>query len=221
MDSRRFPGKALHSLQGTPLLLHVLRRAAAISGCARTVVATSNRIVDDPIVELANRNGFEAFRGSAADVAFRFLECAEYFDANYFLRVNGDSPCLDPSVADKAIHICREKGAEIVSNVIDRTFPYGVAAEVISTNSFKFAYPKFNAQDREHVTSYFYRNLNQFLVYSLTSPFIGLNKIRLTVDTPADADLMERIFDRLNGCCETATYEQFSLAYLSESGTQL
>ena len=51
------------------------------------VLATSDRSIDDPLVELANCLGIEVFRGSESDVLGRFAAAAEHYHAETVLRI--------------------------------------------------------------------------------------------------------------------------------------
>ncbi|MGE0447591.1 MAG: hypothetical protein AB7P99_20375, partial [Vicinamibacterales bacterium] len=53
MSSKRFPGKVLAPLTGTPLLGHVVERVSRVVPRDRIVIATSSHTADDPIVGYA------------------------------------------------------------------------------------------------------------------------------------------------------------------------
>ena len=62
----------------------------------------------------------------------RLYETANMNKAKYFVRINGDSPLIDPKLIDKAIKISKKKkGYDIITNVFPRTFPKGQSVEVI------------------------------------------------------------------------------------------
>ena len=49
------------------------------------------------------------FRGSLKNVLNRFVNVCKKFKLNHFVRVNGDSPCIDPKVMDRGIRIFKKK----------------------------------------------------------------------------------------------------------------
>ena len=75
----------------------------AVAGLNAIVLATSDRPIDDPLAAFAAANELALFRGDPDDVAGRALACAERFGLDYFARVNGDSPFLEPALLGEAI----------------------------------------------------------------------------------------------------------------------
>lgn len=196
LDSSRLPGKALIEAGGIPLLEHVLTRAARIPGLGDLVLATSTRAVDDPLAEYAAKRGLPVFRGSALDVAGRVLACARGRGADYFIRLNGDSPCPDPELIGRGLALCAEGSPDFVTNLIGRTFPYGVAVEIVRVASYAALYPLFGENgDREHVTSYLYRHAAELDVRRMVSQDPTQAEVRLVVDTPDDLDRFRRLLE--------------------------
>jgi spore coat polysaccharide biosynthesis protein SpsF (cytidylyltransferase family) len=188
MDSRRLPGKVLARVGGRPLIDYVLqrcRRAAELQG--NIVLATSDREVDDPLAEFSRASDVELFRGDSDDVAGRVLACARKFGYRYFARVNADSPFLEPSLIDEAIRLVGTNEVDLVTNLVPRTFPYGISVELVRTDTFAKAYPRMVRPDqRELPIIYFYENIQKFRYLSIACPSGNLSKTRLTVDTPED-----------------------------------
>ena len=102
-DSRRFPGKALTPIAGRELLGRVVDRMRKVRNADALIIATSNRTVDDPIVQFAQKDNIECFRGDANDVAGRCHACCQDFKLDHFVRVCGDSPLIDPVLVMKLI----------------------------------------------------------------------------------------------------------------------
>jgi spore coat polysaccharide biosynthesis protein SpsF len=222
MDSTRLPSKPLRLLQGKPLLQHVLNRAQCIPAVSRVVLATTARRVDDSLVEFAEQNGLAAFRGALENVAQRFLECARHFQADAFIRVNGDSPFLDSTLIGRGTEACAAGDVDFVTNLIGRTFPYGISVEIVKTAVYEQIYQRLTTDsEREHVTAYIYQHLDHFKVRSLTSPRRELSAARLTVDTPADLALLQRVFKRLGRGADTAGFERAAEVYIKENGKYL
>ena len=82
------------------------------------------------------------------------------------MRINADSPLIDPSIIDEAIKIfkTRKKNYDIVTNVFPRSFPKGQSLEIIKTSKLRSYLDKFNKDQREHVTKYFYKNYKNFVI---------------------------------------------------------
>jgi len=187
MDSRRFPCKMTARLCGQPLLQFIIRRAQQISGLNTLVVATTARSEDDIIAAMAVECKAEVYRGSLEDVAGRLLGCARQYRGDYFIRLNGDSPCLDAALVAEGIGYCPE-GYDIITNIPPRTYPYGISVEIMKTDTFAKCYPDMTVADREHSTRHFYNNPDKFRLKEIINPEPLHIETRFTVDYPDDLE---------------------------------
>ena len=198
LDSSRLPGKALKPIAGKLLIDRVIDRCLAVSSRALVIVATSDRVTDDPIADHVSKRDVPLFRGAAEDVAGRALACAEEHGLELFVRVSGDSPFIEPALIDRCINRARDGAVDLVTNVFPRSYPAGVSVEAIrSTAMRRIVEETEDIQDREHVTRYAYRRAERFVIENLAAPddrYVGLN---LSVDTPADHAKARWIFETL------------------------
>lgn len=216
MDSSRLPGKLLKSVNGIPLIDYVIARAKRIEGLTELIIATTDRSVDDPLAEHADAQGLQVFRGNTENVAQRLLNCASEFGAQYFVRLNGDSPYADPELIMEGMQHCYNHCTELVTNLIGRTFPYGIAVEIIQTKAFKRAYDNMHTNEEyEHVTRYLYKHINMFQVKPMISPSPELNKARLVVDTENDLDMFRKMTACFMGRAVNVGYKEAARKYLS------
>jgi spore coat polysaccharide biosynthesis protein SpsF len=186
MDSSRLPGKALKPLAGAPVLAWVLHRLSRSRELDGIVVCTSTRAVDDPIAEIAEKMKTGLFRGATDDVLGRALAAAEYLNADAVVRISGDSPFMDPGLVDTVVQRFRDTAPDIATNVHPRSYPAGMSVEVIATASLqKINQAVTEAADREHVTTYLYRNAGDFRIENVAAP-VSLRDVDLALDTPED-----------------------------------
>ena len=186
-DSARLPGKALLAIDGRPLLGHVVDRARRISGGRPVIVATSERAVDDGIAAFAESERVRVFRGSTDDVAGRALACAEAFGLGWFARICGDRPFHDPGLADDLIDRAERENLDLATNAPGKTFPPGLTVEIVRTDALRRATKSaLKADDREHVTQYFYRYPSEFRIGTLQADAPFPAGVSLVVDTPQD-----------------------------------
>lgn len=219
LDSARLPGKQLRDFAGKPLLDWLLVRCdAAGDSLDATVLATSDRPVDDPLADFADARGLACFRGSADDVAARILGAAEAHELTHFFRMNGDSPCVLPELLRAARErVAGEPALDFVTNLRPRTFPYGVACELFRTDSFRAGCARMtDPRHREHVTLYFYEHASVFRFASLVHDGAPLDHLRLTVDTAEDARFFERFLSRAG-----ARWPQWTLADMAAAAVEL
>jgi spore coat polysaccharide biosynthesis protein SpsF len=197
MSSARVPGKVLRPLAGRPLLQWLLERLAHAETLDLVVVATSEERTDDLVEEFCAARGVACFRGPLEDVAGRMLGAAREHDLDPIVRISGDSPLLDPRLVDRAVRLFREGGCSLVTNVAPRSFPTGQSVEVIARSALAWAAREGGAAEREHVTQPLYREADRFGVRNFS--WDGPPGLRTTLDTPEDAELLERVAAGLPG----------------------
>ena len=190
-DSSRLPGKALADVCGKPLLWYSVERARSVPCLeGRIVIATSDRAVDDPIAEFAESEGLMLYRGSAEDVAGRFLGAAKKANLDAVARINADCPLSDTDLIERGCRAIEEDGIEFVTNMHPRTFPYGIVLELFRTDAFAAGYKNMSEADHfEHVTKYFYdtlegRDYSNLIRQDGEGDATEMLKYRLTVDLP-------------------------------------
>ena len=185
LGSHRLPGKVLREAEGKTVLMHVVDRLRQ-SKLSDIVVAISNEKSDDALAEYCLRHGLVHHRGPLNDVAARFAEVIERFRFRSFARICADSPLLDPRVVDEALRMFEGGAYEIVTNVLNRSFPNGQSVEVFDAGTFLKGQRRItDPADKEHVTSFFYKNAAQFKIGSFSADQ-DYSNVRLCVDTPED-----------------------------------
>jgi spore coat polysaccharide biosynthesis protein SpsF (cytidylyltransferase family) len=157
LDSTRLPGKVLAPVGAASLLELVVRRLPHDALASPLVLATTDRAGDDRLAQEGERLGLAVYRGSAADVAGRLIGAAQQHGFEAVLRVNADSPLLDPGLIRAGIERFRETDCALVTNLRPRFAPYGVSVEIFSIAALESALAiSTSHSDREHVTSALY-----------------------------------------------------------------
>ncbi|MCK5706705.1 MAG: NTP transferase domain-containing protein [Candidatus Aureabacteria bacterium] len=215
LDSMRLPNKALIELQGKTIINHVISRAGNINGIEKVVLATTNRDIDDKLANEVSSYGIDVYRGSTNDVALRMLECAKVYDASFFIRINGDSPFLDPALISTGLACCANDEFDLITNLAGRTFPYGISVEILSTERYGRIYKSIkNDVCFEHPTKYIYENSEKMKIKVITSKYPELNKARLVIDTPDDLMICKKIMTILGSRVYGAKYNEVAQIYL-------
>lgn len=199
MTSTRLPGKVLLPILGRPMLSYQLERLRRVRQADRIVIATTSNATDDPIVAFCATEGVDCTRGSEQDVLSRYFEAASRFAADTVVRVTSDCPLIDPQLIDSAISAYRDEagGCDYVSNMIEPSWPYGMAVEVFSARALAEAHAEATeAAEREHVTPFIYWRPGRYRLKSMTMQ-PDLSQHRWTVDTPEDFELVRRILETL------------------------
>lgn len=198
-SSTRLPGKVLRQLGNRTVLAQIVTRVRQATRLDEVWVATSNHATDDPVNAEAINAGVPCYRGSLGDVLARYHGAAMAAKADLIVRVTCDCPLFDGHLLDRMLATFADETAQdnridYLSNVIERSFPRGLDAEIFTSAALDRAFREATrSYDREHVTPYFYNHPELFNLRS----FVGkenLSRFRWTLDTPADWDLIKEIY---------------------------
>lgn len=198
MGSTRLPGKHLKQVFGKPLIVYLFERLRRVGFADDLLVATTTNPKDDVLVDVCDSHQIPYFRGSEEDVLNRFFEAAKFVSADVIVRICADCPLIDPAVIDETIcYYLSHPSNDMVSNVVQRTYPRGMDVEVFSFQSLESTareacYP----EDREHVTSFVYKHPERFRLGSVTYP-TNESVYRWTVDTDEDFALISLILEEV------------------------
>lgn len=184
---------------GVPLLEILIARLKRVRRADSICVACTYNPEDQQIVDLSQRLGVEVYRGSEENVLERYFRAAQGFQADHVVRVTADSPLIDPAELDRLITYYHSHIVDFdyVDNGSTHTYPLGMQAEVFSISALSTAHNEAStAYDREHVTSFIYRNPRRFKVGNVA---FGQDKsyYRLAVDTVEDFELITKIITGL------------------------
>lgn len=199
------PGKVLRPILGKPMLWHIVQRVRAVPELADVVVATSDSPADLPIVEFCDQQGISVFAGSENDVLDRFYQAALRAQGDPLVRITGDCPLADPALIQMVVsrygegafdHVGAATGAGALFLDGGR-FPDGLDVECLGFSALERAWREaVDQRDREHVTSYIWRNKALFQCDLVTSDR-DYSALRWTVDHEADFEFVSAVYSAL------------------------
>lgn len=208
--STRLPGKAIRVMQGQPMVLHALRRAAA-AGFDDVWLATSENGPDDAVASVAREAGFNVHRGSEHDVLGRVHEAAILSKADIVVRVTGDCPLWAPDVGRLVLEQHAKNPDGITTNDTTRSgYPDGLDTEVFSAALLAEAnlavdqYANRMSEgdlgrnykdDREHVTKWMRRNAMHVVVWNHED----WREIKLSVDDRENFEFVAHVMANTGG----------------------
>jgi spore coat polysaccharide biosynthesis protein SpsF len=224
MASTRLPGKVLLDIGGEPMLVRVVERARRAKTLEGIIVATTTDASDDGVVDLCRERGYPCYRGSVHDVLDRYYQTCLEYSVDILVRLTADCPIIDGAVIDETVNaflgrlpgdatpftgrfedIPYDFAANRLPPPWKRTYPIGLDTEVCSFPTLELVWK--NAQkphQREHVMPFLYEDFRQdqqtpsrFRICLVNhDPDYGW--MRWTVDTPADLQLLRRIYTYFN-----------------------
>jgi spore coat polysaccharide biosynthesis protein SpsF len=200
MKSTRLSGKMMIRVGGKAILQHVVDRLRLSTRIKNVIVLTSDEVSEDPIANWCRYNSVEFFRGPLEDVYGRFSQAVDFYKLDAFVRISADSPLIDPHLVDQLYDTFHSGAYDLVTNVSPRSFPKGESVEILRAGAFKAADAKVeNAEDREHVTPYFYRHPTEFKIKNVANPLGDFSEKRMCVDTQEDLERFKQVVQYFNG----------------------
>ena len=201
MSSKRLKGKMLMKIGKKSLIFHIIDRVKKIRNKEKIILATSNKKSDDNLVREVRKKKITIFRGSLNNVVNRAINCCEKYNLDSFVRICGDRVLLDYKEIENAIKKFTEskKKIDIASNIFEGKVPPGKTIEIISCNALKKSYKKkLSSFDLEHLTTYFYKNKNQFQILKLKKSSLFKNlSYSYAIDTINDFERIKHINNKL------------------------
>jgi spore coat polysaccharide biosynthesis protein SpsF len=198
MAASRLPGKVMLPLAGAPMLERLVERVRRSTRVDDVVVATTVSAPDAIIADLCGRIGCRVHRGPVEDITRRLLEAAA--GADIIVQITGDCPLIDPAHVDETVRLLLDRNADYASNSLDgNTFPLGFDVRCFTMAALRgSAELSDDPTDRVHGSYFIYRHPETFRLVGWVAPAnLRWPELRLTVDEPADYELVRRVFDAL------------------------
>lgn len=219
IGSSRLPGKVLKQINGESLLKIHLKRILKSCTITKLKVATTYETGIEQIVGIANDLGVQCHQGSINNVLSRFHETAEPENPEWVVRLTSDCPLIDSQVIDDIVNFAKRRNLDYASNTLNPTFPDGIDVEVFKYSALKISNENATQkEDLEHVTPYIWKN-SSYKGGKLFSSDCFKNEqdysdVRLTVDTPQDLIVIEKLIELLG---TDKTWTDYANAWLNHT----
>ena len=196
--SKRLPKKVIQKIDNNLTMLdYVINQVKYSKKIEKIVIATTDLMEDDIICQHLDLRKIKYFRGSSEDVLDRFYQCAKKESAENIVRITADNPLIDPNIIDKTIEVYENKEFDLVTNTLNRTFPYGTEVEVFSFDSLEKSWNNAKKpSEREHVTPFIRNPENKFLLTNIKNEE-DFSFLRYTVDRSEYLKLVKEIIKNI------------------------
>jgi spore coat polysaccharide biosynthesis protein SpsF (cytidylyltransferase family) len=206
-SSKRLPGKVLKKILGTAVLKRVVQQVKKSKKISKIIIATSKHKTDKKIINFCKKNKIQCISGPLNNVFKRFYSIIVHEHCKSFVRISADSPLIDPSLIDRAVTIFSKNRYDIVTNVFPRTFPKGFSVEVVNSKLIlDFLLKIKKKRHKEHLTTFFYDNYNNFKIKNFYNK-INNSNINLSIDSFTD-------FIRAKSILKFCKNKNYSLDYI-------
>lgn len=196
-NASRLPGKMMLPILGQPFILHLMDRLTLTAlplVCALPATPDS-----DPLFACLARHSYQAERPDVYenDVLARYAAVAIHVNADPIIRVTGDCVLIDPNIVSDALACYEEHPGTLEYVALAQDWPDGLDVEVVSREALLDAHEQATlASDREHVTSWIWKQPDRYPSLLLPCPF-ALGTEKWSVDDTEDLILVRRIYERL------------------------
>lgn len=209
--STRLPNKMTMPFYGgksvLDILLERLKLAKPELEIEDIVVATTNNLKDDAIIEICKAHNIQYFRGSENDVLQRFIDTATKHNAEKIIRICADNVFLDTTSLAVLSSYMKTNGVEFdyisfkkSDNTPSILTHYGFFAEGVTLSALKKVKSLTeNSLFHEHVTNYIYNaqdifKVKLFPIEDMVKGIESHTNLRLTLDTQDDFDIQKTIY---------------------------
>ena len=195
MTSTRLPGKVLMEVVGRPLLSFQIERLRFSKRIEEIIIATTTNKEDDPIVELAQKEGLNFYRGSENDVLDRYYQVAKKHNSRHIMRVTADCPLIQSNICDRVVEAYFADNTDYIHTGL--SFAEGLGCEVFNFAALEHAWKEARrTSEREHVSLYIRKRPQTFRMLTIENETDD-STYRITVDEKEDFEVVKAILKNL------------------------
>jgi spore coat polysaccharide biosynthesis protein SpsF len=201
MGSNRLPGKTMKEIAGKPMLGYLVDTLKTAVLEEFIWVATSIKDENDSIRAFCNKEDIHCLSGSELDVASRYEEILKLVpDAEYFFRICGDTPYYGVELIKIGLNWIQNSEYDFHTSMPNKGYPMGCNLELFQSEFYLQHLNKFkSASNKEHVTSYFYENIDCFNANLVACDIEGYNypDYKFSVDTEQDFEIAKQMLKKM------------------------
>ena len=190
-NSSRLPNKALMEINQDESIKILIDRIKMCKNVDRIVLSTSSHSTDDKLIEIAERENIDYYRGSLSKVAKRYYDTANYYNFDHFVRITGDAVCSDYEMIDKIIDSHLKKSCDVT---FMKNMPFGTHNQVVSIQTIKTILDTAKVIENTEYLEYYLENDRYFNVNYVDSNYDYDIRTRITLDYHEDLMFLRKIY---------------------------
>lgn len=196
-DSSRLPNKAYKDICGSKVLEMIIKRAKLSKLADCIVVCTTQRSIDDKVVNIAKSLNVEYFRGSLDDKLARWMGAVEKFNLDCFATFDGDDLLCAPELIDCGLQQLEIENVDFIE--APDKLAVGAFTYCIKASALKKVCEIKCTNDTEMMWTYF-KDTGLFNCTKLKNveDIYLMEEARLTLDYQEDFDFFNNIFQHFN-----------------------
>jgi spore coat polysaccharide biosynthesis protein SpsF len=153
MNSKRLPGKVNLPLGDTTILGHLIANLKKSTHASKIILATTVNKIDDVLVEVADAEKIQHFRGDENNVLKRVTDAHKLADTDVAVLITADNPFISADLVDEAIEVFLNSDCDFLTNSgKNRKYPDGLDVIVTQRRLLEYSLEKAETiEDKEHV----------------------------------------------------------------------
>jgi spore coat polysaccharide biosynthesis protein SpsF len=196
-SSTRLPNKCLLPLGDETVISHVVKRAIAYG--IEPIICTSIHSSDDILENVANQLGVKCFRGSLVNKLKRWLDCAEYFNIDFFHTIDADDPLFDGNEMIASLDLLRSAGFDVVCPTESSSAGGASVGYSLTKAIIRKALKSLDSNTDTEMMWYYLEKVDGIKMKKLPEITNTNAAVRLTLDYEEDYWLLMSIFRILGG----------------------
>jgi len=197
LTSSRLPRKQLRKINGIPLIQHIIERLQKVQGIDQIILATGPHGENHDLADFIRPLGVETyFDPDVDDVTGRIYRASQAFNAEIVVTISGDCPLVDVAFLTEGIGILANSSADyvFVNKEKYQCLHEGLGFHKLDTWK-RLDELSTTWSHREHAGSVIYETSHLFKgVEIIPEPEFRRQDIRISVDTQADLDFINRLY---------------------------
>lgn len=194
LKSTRLPKKLLKEVNGATYMEWLIRRLKLADRLDEIVVCTSTNPQDDPLIEIAIKEGVKYFRGSEEDVIQRLYDAAQKFELDYAINMTADCPFIPFELIDLLVKSYKQSKADLIKC---HDMAPGMFLSGLKIDAMKRVIDLKGSGFSEYWLYYFLKT-TIFDVRPLQVPQdLVRPDYRFILDYPEDHDFLKRVYEGL------------------------
>ncbi len=202
LTSSRLPKKQLKEIAGKPLIYRTLERIKKVSEIDKIILATGPEEENKELADYLKQFGVETFfHNDVNNVTGRIAAAAVYYNAEFVLTVSGDCPLADPEFMEAGLSLLMQGKCDYVKPDIENYKSLHEGIEFFTADLWKkISELSVSPVHREHPGSILKEIPGMFIkAVIIPDPAFRRKDFRISVDTAADLEFMNRVFIELGG----------------------
>jgi len=194
--STRLPGKALKEVMRRPIISFLISRIKKTNeNVGKIIICTTSLCEDNALDDIAKDYGVSCFHGDKDNIIKRHLECANEYNIDFIVNIDGDDILCDPEYVKLIIKYANESNNYDVIRTCD--LPFGTNSMGYKKNVLETILQKIEITNIDTGWGLLINDTSIFTIKDIYADESEKSDCRLTLDYEEDFILFKNIIEKL------------------------